>query len=63
MIYFAMVVVIIFGIFYAVRPDFFLRRKYGTTPPEFAIRVARFTGVIMVLMGGAWLFTLLGQGG
>ena len=63
MIYFAMVVVIIFGMFYAIRPDFFLRRKYGNNPPPVALRTARVMGFIMVLMGGGWLFLLLGQGG
>jgi len=63
MIYFAMIVVIVFGMVYAIRPELFLRRKYGNNPPPVVFRTARATGFIMVLMGGAWLFLLLSQGG
>ena len=62
MIYIAMVVVMVFGLIYAMRPELFLRRKYGNNPPPIVFRTARATGIIMVLVGGAWLFLLLGQG-
>lgn len=59
MIYLAVIAVILFGIFYAVRPELFLRRKHGDTPPPLAVRTARFMGFVMVLVGGGWLILLL----
>ena len=47
---------LLFGVFYAVKPDWLLRRKYIYEEiPEIAIRAARVVGGVMAAAGAGLL--------